>query len=165
MIRCPRCKSENDASAARPGSVIKCTHCRGDMRVPDAAKAPAAAGGGRAVGGRQSTLFRRMTNATVPGQRGRSVPSPGAGDGRGASDRGRDMSGLYLGAGIAALAAVIIAIGLVMKGKSADPPAKGGTKREIARSPNLPPPPPVEPLPPPPPPVAPNEGTKGPPAS
>jgi len=170
MIRCPRCKSENDASAARPGSVIKCTHCRGDMRVPDAAKASAGGpgsgggGGGRAVGGRQSTLFRRMTNATVPGQRGRSVPNPTAADGRGASDRGRDMSGIYLGLGIAALVAVVIAIGFVMKGKSAEPAAKSGTKREIARTPvNTPPPPPVAPLPPPPPPKAPNEGRKGPP--
>src|SRR5688572_21058770 len=151
LIRCPRCKSENDASAARPGSVMKCSHCRGDMRVPDAAKssAPAGGGGGRAGGGRQSTLFRRMTNATVPGQRGRTTPMPGGGggDGRGASDRGRDMSGLYLGGGIAALVAVIIAIGFVMKGKS-DEPVKGGTKRESARTPiQAPPPPPPEALP------------------
>src|SRR6185503_824947 len=140
MLRCPRCKSENDASAARPGSVIKCTHCRGDMRVPEAAKASAGApggggGGGRAAGGRQSTLFRRMTNATVPGQRGRTVPNPTAGDGRGAADRGRDMSGIYLGLGIAALVVVVIAIGFVMKGKSTEAPTKGGTKREIARTP------------------------------
>ncbi|HKS16542.1 MAG TPA: hypothetical protein VJU16_04465 [Planctomycetota bacterium] len=157
LIRCPRCKSETDASASKPGSIIKCVHCRGDMRVPDAPKTPASGAGGRAGGGRQSTLFRRMTNATVPGQRGRSVgPSGGSGNERGASGQGRDNNALYMGAGIAALVAVIIAIGLVMKGKgSAEPTTgKGGAKKEM-RAPVAPPPPSLPPPPPPPPPKVP----------
>jgi glycerate kinase len=153
MLRCPRCKSENDASSAKPGSIIKCLHCRGDMRIPDAAKA--AAPGGRAPaagGGRQSALFRRMTNATVPGQKGRGAPPPGSGGGggRGASDRGRDLSGLYVGGGIAAIIAIIIVIGLVMSGKKAEPEKP---KKEIAKKAMSAPPPPPQP-PPPPPPIA-----------
>ncbi len=148
LIRCPRCKSETDASAARPGSIIKCVHCRGDMRVPDLAKAPAS---GQKAGGRQSVLFRRMTNASVPGQRGRSVAIPGGSGGdRGASGRGRDLSGLYLGGGILALIGVIIAIGVVMKSnKGPEPGVKGGPRKEIARAPIQAPPPPTEPAPPP----------------
>lgn len=149
MLRCPRCKSENDASAARPGSIIKCLHCRGDMRVPEAAKAAQPAGRSSAGGGRQSTLFRRMTNATVPGQRGRGAPLPGSGGGgRGASDRGRDLSGLYVGGGIAAIIAIIIVIGLVMKGKSGEPESKA-PRKEVAKAPMAAPPPPPPPPPPP----------------
>ena len=162
LIRCPRCKSENDASSARPGSVIKCVHCRGDMRIPEAAKTPASAG---KVGGRQSTLFRRMTNATVPGQRGRTAPMPGGyGEGRGASDRPRDMSGIYTGGAIAALIAVVIAIGLVMKGKSSEEPvAKGGGKNKSTSRAPIQAPPPLPPAPPPEPVKPPNERKKGPP--
>ena len=168
LIRCPRCKSENDASAARPGSVMKCAHCRGDMRVPEEAKTPAsaAAAGGRA-GGRQSTLFRRMTNATVPGQRGRTAPSTGGyGGERGASERGKDLSGLYMGGGIAALIAVVIAIGLVMKSKGGDDPvAKGGGKGRSGNRAPLQAPPPLPPAPPPEPVKPPDQRKKGPPPS
>ncbi|HZN60928.1 MAG TPA: hypothetical protein VFC90_00855 [Planctomycetota bacterium] len=167
LIRCPRCKSETDASASKPGSIIKCVHCRGDMRVPEGARTPAAAGGARAGGGRQSTLFRRMTNATVPGQRGRSVAVPGGSGGeRGASGRGKDMNGLYIGAGIAALVAVVIGIGLVMKSKgSGEPTTKGGAKKEMRAPIQAPPPPPLPPAPPPAPEKPPTDGTKGPPSS
>jgi hypothetical protein len=148
LIRCPRCKSETDASASKPGSIIKCVHCRGDMRVPEGSKTPAAGG---MSGGRQSTLFRRMTNATVPGQRGRTAaPMPGSGGGRGSSDRGADKSGLYLGAGIAAGVAVIIAIVLVTKGKSSEPTAKNQPRKEVANRAPLQAPPavPAAPAPP-----------------
>jgi hypothetical protein len=122
LVRCPRCKAETDISASRPGSIIKCVHCRGDMRVPDGPKTPAA-GGGKMGGGRQSTLFRKMTNATVPGQRGRSSVAPS--NERPGTNQGRDLSGVYMGAGIAALIVVVIAIGFVMKGKSTTEPETG----------------------------------------
>lgn len=142
LIRCPRCKSETDASSAKPGSVIKCVHCRGDMRVPDA---PKAAGGPATSGGRQSVLFRRMTNATVPGQRGRGAVTSGAE--RGASGRGTDMSGIYTGLGIVAIIGIIVAIGLVMKGKGTpETPVK--PRKEVA-GPRTPIPPPAPPAPPP----------------
>jgi hypothetical protein len=161
MIRCPRCKAETDASAAKPGSIIKCVHCRGDMRVPEAAKAAApgsrggSGGGGGAGGGRQSTLFRRMNNASMPGQKGRGASAPAA-PGRGASDRGRDLSGLYIGGGVVGIIAIIVAIGVVMSGKKEDP-VKGPPKKEIAkRAPVEPPPPPPAATEPPPPPKVPD---------
>jgi len=118
------------------------------MRVPEASREPSS---GARPGGRQSTLFRRMNNASVPGQRGRSVAMPGgSGGSRGASDRGRDLSGLYVGGGIAALIGVVIVVGLMMKGKSAEPAAKGGPRKEMRAPIQAPPPPPVAPAPPPP---------------
>src|SRR5690349_3175776 len=160
LLRCPRCKSEVDASASRPGSIIKCAHCRADMRVPDA---PAASGPPKASGGRQSTLFRRMANAAVPGQRGRVVASPTfSGEGRGASKRGSDMSGLYMGGGIVGVIAIIVVIALMMSGKSPEPGTQGGPKK-LTRTP--PPPPVAPPAPAPEPPKPPSERGSGPPSS
>lgn len=158
LLRCPRCKSEIDASQQKPGSIIKCAHCRGDMRIPEETKQ-----GGHGMGsGRQSTLFRRMSNATVPGQHGPSAPRTGYADPRGASGRGRDLGGLYVGGGIVALIGVIIVIGVLMKGGGAEPTGKTGRKKETRAPVEAPPPPP------PPPPIqdlAPNENPAGPPSS
>ena len=140
QIRCPRCKAETDSSTAKPGSVIKCVHCRGDMRVPDVAKS----GGPGIKGGRQSTLFRKMTNATVPGQRGRA-PSVPTGGGRPGADAPRDMSGVYKGIGIAGGIAAVIVIGILMKGKSPEPEKTTGKKSTPKTVAPLPPPPPPPP--------------------
>jgi len=160
LLRCPRCKSDVDASAAKPGSIIKCLHCRADMRVPDA---PSASGAAKASGGRQSVLFRRMTNASIPGQRGRAVAGPTfSGEGRGASNRGSDMSGLYMGGGIVGVIAIVVVIALMMSGKSSEPGAQGGPKKLVVQRPPPPPPPPEAP---PEPVKPPSERGSGPPSS
>jgi hypothetical protein len=142
QIRCPRCKAETDSSTAKPGSVIKCVHCRGDMRVPDAPKA----GGPGVKGGRQSTLFRKMTNASVPGQRGRG-PSMPSGSARPGADAPKDMSGVYKGIGIAGAIAAVIVIGILMKGKSPEPEKPRPPRKSFADAPA--PPPPLQPPAPP----------------
>jgi hypothetical protein len=161
LLRCPRCKSEVDASASKPGSVIKCLHCRADMRVPDAPSGP---GPAKVAGGRQSTLFRRMTNAALPGQRGRVTAGPTfSGEGRGASRRGSDMSGLYVGGGVVGVIAIAVVIGVMMSQKSAEPGTPGGPKKLVAH--RQPPPPPPPEAPPPEPVKPPSERGSGPPSS
>jgi len=104
-----------------------------------------------------------MANAAVPGQRGRVVAGPTfSGDGRGASKRGSDMSGLYMGGGIVGVIAIVVVIAVMMSGKSPEPGTQGGPKK-LTRTP---PPPPVAPPAPAPEPIKPpSERGSGPPSS
>jgi len=148
LIRCPGCKFEIDATASKPGSIIKCANCKHDMRIPAGELKPEDVPRGMA---RQTPLFRKMANVAAPGARGRPRGGPTE---RGASTQpGGYNNGLAIGGAVAGLAALIGIAVLLMKNSGTEAPPAPPKKLTARRT--------VEAPPPPPPPVAP-EGPKAP---
>lgn len=137
LIRCPSCKFEIDATASKPGSIIKCANCKHDMRIPAGELKPEDVPRGMA---RQTPLFRKMSNVTAPGARGR--PRGGPSD-RGASTQpGGYNNGLAIGGAVAGLAALIGIAVLLMKNSGTEAPSAPPKKLMARRTEEAPPPPP-----------------------
>jgi hypothetical protein len=92
LIKCPRCQAKIDVTDLSAGSTVRCTDCGAMVRIPTGntgkhaavpgavppppppAPAPQAAGKDRptkkrAMGGRQTNLFRKMSNVKAPGDK------------------------------------------------------------------------------------------------
>src|SRR5579863_4378207 len=93
ILKCPRCQEKIDVTDLSGGSTVRCEACGTMVRlasgatakIPVAAPAPAPAAPAktkerttkvRAAPGRQTDLFRKMSNARAPGDKGRPR-SPG----------------------------------------------------------------------------------------
>lgn len=147
ILKCPRCQERIDVTDLSGGSTVKCEACGTMVRLstgstgkvpvsappPPPPAAPAkkerttkvrTAGAG---GGRQTDLFRKMSNARAPGEKGRSRGGGGGG-------RGEERSNAGMIIAIAAGAIVVIG-GLayaVMSGKNKEqsPSKVSGTRGE-----------------------------------
>jgi hypothetical protein len=177
ILKCPRCQEQIDVTDLSGGSTVKCEGCGTMVRLPSGAtgKVPQAApppppapaqknrgttkmhkkekgtavrtGGGTGAG-RQTDLFRKMSNAKAPGEGGRAR-------GGGGEKAGGNNTGMI----IAIAAAAIVVIGgiafAVMSGKKDDqgksttsdsgtPAKKTAKKKEEPKKPSVAP----TPLPP-----------------
>src|SRR5258706_11153877 len=90
-LKCPRCQEKIDVTDLSGGSTVKCDACGtmvrlasgGTQKVPPAAPPPPPAApakkdrstkvraGGGGGSGRQTDLFRKMSSAKAPGEKGR----------------------------------------------------------------------------------------------
>ena len=142
ILKCPRCQEKIDVTDLSGGSSVRCDAC-GTMvklasgatgRVPQAAPPPPAPAAAAAKPkdrstkmraapspGRQTDLFRKMSNARAPGEKGRA---------RGGGGGDKDSGGMKPGMIIAIAAAAIVVIGgvafAVLSGKDGGA-AKGST--------------------------------------
>jgi hypothetical protein len=123
ILKCPGCQEKIDVTDLSGGSTVKCEACGTMVRLAsgNTGKVPAAApppppaaparkdrstrvraGGGGVGAGRQTDLFKKMSSARAPGEKGR--PRGGGGGDRG---EGKSNAGMI----IAIAAAAIVVIG------------------------------------------------------
>jgi hypothetical protein len=148
ILKCPGCQEKIDVTDLSGGSTVKCEACGTMVRlasgntgkVPAAAPPPPAAAPakkdrstkvrtGGAGPGRQTDLFKKMSNVRAPGEKGRPR---GGGGGGGGGDKGEAKSNTGMIIAIAAAAIVVIGgVAFAVLSSNKESPAKtSGSKGE-----------------------------------
>ncbi len=159
LIKCPRCQSQIDVTTVTAGTTVKCSDCGAAVRIPTGetskhvkAAAPAAAHSGAGTArrakpagqmARGTDIFRKMSSAKNPGQRG---ASSGPVMGQRASTGHTNRAPLVAGGAILVLIAAGAAVFFLNQSKP-EPPKKGASEAASKLNPGVGNPPPQPPPP------------------
>jgi hypothetical protein len=151
LIKCPRCDSQLDVSNVQGGATMRCSDCGAMLRVPTGTtgqyqKVPSGtqpavkqspSGSHAKVGGRSTSLFKKMSGVKAPGAAGRPPRGGGGEERRGgyAPRRSSNTATIAIGVGggiVVLIIVMVLALGGQASRKEVEKAAKEAHKKEVA---------------------------------